>query len=277
MDLNTVTEVLKPGLPEEVGSWKPGFAWLAGGTWLFSEPQPGLDTLIDLQGFGWPSLVVSTAGLEIASTCRIIELDRFVPPTDWTAGALLRQCCRSLLASFKIMNTATIGGNICMSLPAGALITLTVALEASYQLLPRGGAPRTVPAVDFVVGDHLNILAPGELLRSITIPIAALKKRFALRRATLTHLGRSAALLVGTQSPGTNDMLLTITAATPWPVQLHFTTMPSADALRQAIDTRIPPGAYFDDVNGTPAYKQHLTHRFAEQIRCELGAAGAGA
>jgi hypothetical protein len=25
-------------------------------------------------------------------------------------------------------------------------------------------------------------------------------------------------------------------------------------------------------VNGTPAYKRHLTYEFAEQIRCELGA-----
>jgi CO/xanthine dehydrogenase FAD-binding subunit len=274
MDLNTITEVLRPAQPEQIAVWKPGLAWLAGGTWLFSEPQPSLDTLIDLHSFGWPALTVTADGLEIAATCPIIALDHFVPPTEWPAGPLLSQCCRSLLASFKIMNTATVGGNICMSLPAGALITLTVALEATYHLLPRDGAPRSVPAVEFVVGDHQNILTPGELLRSITIPITALKKRFALRRATLTHLGRSAALLVGTQTVGTDDLLLTVTAATPKPIQLGFAAMPTADELRRAIDAQLPPGAYFDDVNGTPAYKQHLTYRFAEQIRHELSTAG---
>ncbi len=175
------------------------------------------------------------------------------------------------------MNTAAVGGNICMSLPAGALIALTAALEAQCTLLPRDGAPRTVAAADFVTGDHRNILRSGELLRSIAIPAAALAKRFALRRASLTHLGRSAALLIGTQTPDTNDLLLTITAATPRPIQLRFATMPSADDLRREIDARIPEGGYFDDVNGTPAYKQHLTYRFAEQIRAELGTVGARA
>jgi CO/xanthine dehydrogenase FAD-binding subunit len=277
MDLHTITELLRPPSPDVIASWRPGQAWLAGGTWLFSEPQPSLDTLIDLHGFGWPPLTVTDAGLEIAATCPIIALDSFAPPSDWAAGPLLSQCCRSLLMSFKIMNTATIGGNICMSLPAGALITLTVALEARYTLLPRNGAPRDVAAVDFVLGDHRNILQPGELLRSILIPATALAKRFAIRRATLTHLGRSAALLVGTQTPGTNDLLLTITAATPRPIQLHFPAMPTADELRAAIGTAIPDDGYFDDVNGTPAYKRHLTYRFAEQLRCELDNAGAGA
>jgi CO/xanthine dehydrogenase FAD-binding subunit len=209
MDLNTITRVMRPGVPGDIANWPAGHAWLGGGTWLFSEPQPGLDTLVDVEAFGWPSLTVVEGGLEIAATCRIIELDIYKPPAEWTAGPLLRECCRSLLASFKIMNTATVGGNICMSLPAGALIALTVALEAHYTLWPRDGGARIVQAADFVLGDHHNILRPGELLRSILIPAAALVKRYAFRRATLTHLGRSAALLIGTQTPGSTDLRLT--------------------------------------------------------------------
>jgi CO/xanthine dehydrogenase FAD-binding subunit len=275
VDLNTIGEVLRPSALEEIASWRLGNAWLGGGTWLFSEPQPALDTLIDILGFDWPALAVSQNGLEIAASCPIIELDRFDPPAEWAAGALLSQCCRSLLASFKIMNTATIGGNICMSLPAGALIALTVALESTYRLLSRSGEARVVEAADFVVGDHCNILAPGELLRSVTIPARALVKRCALRRACLTHLGRSAALIIGTQSPGTQDLLLTITAATPRPIQIAFTSMPDAHTLGREIDGHIPPNGYFDDVNGTPAYKRHLTYHFADQIRLELSACGA--
>jgi CO/xanthine dehydrogenase FAD-binding subunit len=176
-----------------------------------------------------------------------------------------------LLASFKIMNTATVGGNICMSLPAGALTTLAVALEASFTLWARDGSVRVVPAADFVMGDHRNILRAGELLRSILIPVAALMKRYTLRRATLTHLGRSAALLVGTQTPGSQDLTLTITAATPRPVQLRFAVVPERIELRDAIRARVPEDGFFDDVNGTPAYKRHLTYVFAEQIRQELG------
>ncbi len=65
-------------------------------------------------------------------------------------------------------------------------------------------------------------------------------------------------------------MRLTITAATPRPIQIHFAAVPTAEALRRAIDERIPTGGYFEDVHGSAAYKRHLTNHFSEQIRAEL-------
>ena len=50
-------------------------------------------------------------------------------PSNWIAAPLVNQCCRSFLASFKIWNMATVGGNLCMSLPAGPMISLTSALD----------------------------------------------------------------------------------------------------------------------------------------------------
>ena len=50
MDLNTITEVARPRNRSEMSAWSTGDAWLAGGTWLFSEPQPALSRLIDLIG-----------------------------------------------------------------------------------------------------------------------------------------------------------------------------------------------------------------------------------
>ena len=140
MDLNTIREVKRPTSPDDLTDWRQGYAWLAGGTWLFSEPQLAVDTLIDLEALNWRSLEASSAGLELAATCRIGELERFEAPAAWTAAPLLRECSHALLMSFKIYNEATVGGNICMSLPAGAMISLTVALEAVYTLWPRGGA-----------------------------------------------------------------------------------------------------------------------------------------
>jgi CO/xanthine dehydrogenase FAD-binding subunit len=272
MDLHTIQKLVRPASANEITGWREGNAWLAGGTWLFSEPQPKLDTLIDLQGLNWRSLESSSAGLELAATCRIEEIERFQGPPEWTAAPLLSECSHSLLMSFKIAHEATVGGNICMSLPAGAMISLTTSLEAVYTLWPRAGASRKVPAIDFVTGNNKNVLAPGELLRSIHIPASALSKRFVFRRASLTQLGRSAALLVGTQAKDSRDMLLTITAATPRPVQIYFATVPTAQALRQAIGEHIQANGYFDDVHGSANYKRHLTSHFAEQIRSELAA-----
>jgi CO/xanthine dehydrogenase FAD-binding subunit len=270
MNLETVTQVLRPTSPEQVGAWRDGYAWLAGGTWLFSEPQAHLSTLIDLEALGWPSLVVSQDGLEIAATCRIAELHDFEGPAEWTAVPLFKACCDALLASHKVWNTATVGGNICMSLPAGAMTSLTSALEGVATLLPREGPARQTTIPDFVVGNNRNMLAPGELMRAIHLPASALCKRFAVRQTSRTHLGRSAALIIGTVAHDARDFRLTITAATPRPVQIGFPTIPSPDDLRDAIDARIAADGYFDDVHGSAAYKRHLTPYFAEEIRAEL-------
>ena len=270
MNLNTITEVKIPSAAEDIAHWRDGYAWLAGGTWLFSEPQVHTDTLIDLESLRWPPLTVTDQGLDVAATCRVVDLDRFAGPAEWTATPLLQLCCRSFLASFKIWNAATVGGNICMALPAGPMISLTAALEGVCTLLPRGGGSRTVSVVDFVTGNHANVLAPGELLRNIHLPKAALTKRFAFRRSSLTHLGRSAVLVIGTQSAKTTDLLLTVSAATLRPIQLKFDRSPSAAALRDAIDAAIPESLYLDDVHGSPAYRRHVTYYYAEQIRTEF-------
>src|SRR6201987_1334571 len=188
MDLNTINDVARPKGRTDMPAWREGDAFLGGGTFLFSEPQPQLTRLIDLAGFGWQPLRVSSTGLDIAATCTIAQLDAFAAPVEWIASPLIDQCCRAFLASFKVWNTATVGGNVCMSLPAGPMISLTVALEATYTLWPRGAAPREVPGIEFVTGNHTNVLQPGELLRSIHLPAAALSKRAALRRASLTRL-----------------------------------------------------------------------------------------
>ena len=272
MNLNTVTAVKQPLSAEDITEWRDGYAWLAGGTWLFSAPQTGTDTLIDLQSLQWPALQASADGLEIAATCTLAELARFEAPAAWKAAPLFKLCCESLLASFKVWNAATVGGNICMSLPAGSMISLTASLEATYMVWPRDGEPRNVAAVDFVTGNHANVLERGELLRSIHLPARALAKRFAFRRASLTHLGRSAIIVIGTQTSGGDDLLLTITAATIRPFQLRFEHMPDAQALREAIFSAIPEVGYFDDVHGSALYKRHLTYYFAEEIRAELAA-----
>ncbi|HUZ48433.1 MAG TPA: FAD binding domain-containing protein [Candidatus Dormibacteraeota bacterium] len=272
MNLNTITEVRRPKSAEEIREWRDDYAWLAGGTWLFSEPQLHTTTLVDLHDLNWPALASTEAALDLAATCTIAELYAFRPPAEWHAGALIGECCRSFLSSFKIWHEATIGGNIVMSLPAGPMISLTVALEAIYTLWPRSGAPRDVRAIDFVTGNHANVLAPGELVRNIHIPGRALEKTYAFRRASLTHLGRSGVLLIGTRDRTTNEMLVTVTAATIHPVQMRFETTPTSAQLRDAIDASIPDALYLDDVHSSPSHRRHLTYHFAEEIRQELSA-----
>ncbi|HEX3548209.1 MAG TPA: FAD binding domain-containing protein [Mycobacterium sp.] len=268
MDVNNVMDVVRRP-PERPGTaWREGDAWLAGGSWIFSEKQPDITRLIDLETLGWDSLRATEAGLEIGATCTIAQLYAFRGP-DWPAVALFATCCEAFLASFKIWNSATVGGNICMSLPAGPMITMTVALEAVYTLWAPDGSERIVDSVDFVTGNHANLLAPGEVLRKVDIPIGALRKRHAHRHFTLTKLGRSTIFMIATQSPAAADLLLTITAATTHPIRLAFDSVPDADALQQRID-RLPDEVWFDDPNGAPDHRRHLAKHYAEELRTEL-------
>jgi CO/xanthine dehydrogenase FAD-binding subunit len=280
VDLPGITEVADA----RSATWRAGDAWLAGGTWLFSEPQPALQRLLDLHAFGWPSLTADASGLEIAATCTLAELARFQAP-QWRASPLIGQCCAALLGSFKVWNAATVGGNMCLALPAGPMISLTTALDGVCTIWGPGGAPRQVPVVDFVAGAGRCALAPGELLRSVHLPARALDSTTAFRQLSLSALGRSAAVVIGRKAPagtrprtGTqvsartpppeDGVVITVTAATDRPLQLHFGALPSAGDLLAALEGARP--RWFDDVHGAPAWRAAITRQLALEVLAEL-------
>lgn len=286
MDMNTIETVLRTTDPAD---FRDGDAWLAGGTVLFSygsyafglEP---LRRLLDLGDAGWPAITVTDNGIELAATCTVAELYALpgsagVAGRNWPGLDLFRPCCDSFVASFKIWNMSTVGGNLCTSLPAGPMISLCAGLEGVATILGPGGTSRLVPVAEFVTGDARNCLAPGELLRSIHLPASALASRVAFRRLSLSNLGRSGVLLTGRlrehtggNDAGANRFVLTVTAATKRPVQLRFDALPDADGLAAAITDAIPESLYHNDIHGLPQWRKDMTYRLAEELRTELGA-----
>lgn len=273
MDLNAVTSVLRPRGRAELPPAVEGDAWLGGGTWLFSEPQPDVRRLIDLAALGWMPLRAGEHGLTISATCTIVQLYGFEPPAGWSAASLIPECCRSFLASFKIWNMATVGGNICLALPAGPMISLCAALDGTCLLWTPDGGERRVKVIDFVRGPCDITLEPGEFLRAVELPAEALRRRAAFRRASLTPLGRSGVLLIGTLD-ASGAFALTVTAATRHPVRLEFAEQPSRMALASRLATSIPGELYYDDVHGRPEWRRHMTTLLAEEIREELAEEG---
>ena len=269
MDLHSITAVTAPRSRDALCTWQLGDAWLAGGTWLFSEPQPALRRLVDLSRLGWPACTITEAGLSLAATCTIAQLDRIELPANWTAAPLVGQCCRALLGSFKIWNVATVGGNVCLALPAAPMISLASALDGLCVIWTPGGGERRELVVDFVLGSQSTTLAPGEILRSIELPAAGLRRRTVFRQVSLSPNGRSGALLIGTLDAG-GAFALTVTASTRRPVRLAFAAAPDADALAAAIDAGIATDLYHDDVHGAPDWRRHMTFTLAEEIRREL-------
>ena len=285
MDMNTVTDLIRTAEPDQ---WRPGDAWLAGGTVLFSFGSTVLQRLLDITVAGWEPLVCTEDGLDIAATCTVAQLYAFpgapdtapdtapgTPPApenipaEWTAVELFRPCCDSFVASFKIWNVSTVGGNICTALPAGPLISLTSALDGTARILSPGGGQRFLPVAELVTGDARTALADGELLRSIFLPASALRARTAFRRLSLSNLGRSGVLLIGRLDED-GGFVLTVTAATVRPVQLRFAALPAPAELDAALDTAIAPELWHDDVHGLPRWRRDMTYLLAAEIRAEL-------
>jgi CO/xanthine dehydrogenase FAD-binding subunit len=257
MDLANVDEFV----PAPGATWRPSDAYLAGGTWLFSAPQPGVGRLLDLRAYDWPSITETAHGVDVAATCTFAEL------VAWPGGPpTVRKCCDALMGSFKIWNEATVGGNLCLALPAGPMTALCAAYDGTCEIWMRDGGRRRVAAIDFVTGPGQMVLAPGELLRSIHLPAAALGAATALRQASLSRYGRSAALVIGRRDD--DAVVLTITAATPRPVQVR---VPHGADAAQLVAAAV--AEWFDDVHGDPRWRAATAAQLAVEVVTEVAAA----
>lgn len=251
----------------------PSDAVLAGGTWLFSEPQPGVRRLIDLTHMGWPPIVLRDEGIELAATCTIAEvsalsnrLARTHP--DWLATPLFHECCTALLASFKIWRTATVGGNICLSFPAGSMISLASALGGDVTVWRADGTDYRMPITKFVTGSSANVMAASDVLRSVHLPASALRGRTAYRKLAPSPLGRSGVVVIGRSDPD-GGLILSVTAATVRPYVFSFRARPGVDTVRRA-HASIPDDAWTDDPHGDPDWRRAMALLLAEQICAEL-------
>jgi CO/xanthine dehydrogenase FAD-binding subunit len=177
---------------------------------------------------------------------------------------------RALLASFKVRSVATVGGNVCLALPAGSMTSLAVALDGTAVLWGADGGVRHLAVEDLVLGERRTALRPGEVLRSVEVPDAALRARTAFRRTSLSRLGRSASLVVARRDPD-GGFVVAVTAATERPVVLRYPAVPPvadvvADLERQVAATC----GWFDDVHGAPDWRRATTLRSVAEVCAEL-------
>lgn len=248
-------------------SCAPGETLMAGGTWLMSEPQPETSGFVDLTGMGWPDLEETEDGLRIGATCTIATLVAWAEraPADWRAAALIPEAANALLASFKIWNTATVGGNICRAFAAAAMVSLCVALDAEAEIWRADGEVR-MPVSDLITGNGTTSLGDGDVLRAVTLPAAALRSRAALQKIALAELGRSGAVVTG-RVDESGASVFTVTAATLTPTVLRFSGLPSAAELADAVAAA---EGYYTDPLGSADWRRAVSGVLAERIRTEL-------
>ena len=240
---------------------------VAGGTWFFSEPQVASTGVVDISRIGWkPFEDLPDGGLRIAATATVAQLAELPAQRGWRAHPLLFQCATALLASFKIWNVATVGGNICRSFAAASMVSLASGLDGRALVWRADGTDYTVPVAELVTGNGTNTLGAGDVLRAIDIPGYALRARTGFRKIALAELGRSGAVITGRHDED-DTAVFGITAATLWPSVLRYEGLPDADRLRADIWAA---DGYYTDPLGAADWRRSVSATLAEQIRVEL-------
>lgn len=274
MDITTVRSYRVARSREEL-LLAPGEAIMAGGTWLMSEPQPTTTGFVDLTGMPWPDFEVDADGLRISATCTIATLvawaervrkgETLPAQEEWPAVSLVRAAADALLASFKIWNTATVGGNICRAFAAAGMVSLCVALDGTAEIW-RGTEDVRMPVAKLVTGDGTTALQPGDVLHSIHLPATALRSRALLLKIALAEYGRSGAVVTG-RIERNGRSVFTITAATSRPTVLAFSQLPTAEELAARIGQT---DGYYTDPLGSADWRRAVSLVLAERIRGRL-------
>jgi len=128
------------------------------------------ETLIDINGLSELSYVTVTGGaLRIGAMTRHAQL--LDAPAAGRHFAILHDA-EKVIADPVVRNWGTIGGSLCQADPSEDLSAAFAALKADMVIQNTGGI-RTVPARQFHTGPYETVVAPGELLTEIRIPISA--------------------------------------------------------------------------------------------------------
>ena len=264
MDLYGVETYLRPAGLEELKNWQQGWTWLAGGSWMFSEPQPQVTTLVDMQELGWSELEVTSEGLTIGATCVMSRLLQFPYPEQWKAVKALQSAVHEL-ASFKVQNVATVAGNLCLALPGSTFAPVMVAMDARYEILPLEGKSYWVSALDFQTGARQTLLKPGEVLRKIWIPRANLEWRANYQRICVATAGLALSIVVALHNPQTSQVRFGIGACVKAPRMIQFAHVPSKTELAEMLNAEISLNDFIDDRSASAAYRRHVTQVLMER------------
>ncbi len=144
---------------------------MAGGTDLIVQMRGGRRTpelVVDLKDIPELSQVKNDAqkGLTIGASAPCYQIYQ-------DSGVASAYPClidsASLIGSIQIQGRASIGGNLCNAAPSGDAIPSLIALGGTATIVGANGS-REVPVEEFCTGPGQNVLQPGEILVSISLP-----------------------------------------------------------------------------------------------------------
>lgn len=232
--LNNTKVRLPQTLSEATALYKdlaPKVKYIAGGTDVMLEENILHKdiTLVSLNKIKELKNVYSSNGfLHIGSMSAVSDLQNYFYMRE-TKNALLDGL--SAIGSPQIRNVATLGGNICSSLPSADSIGPLIVLEAKL-VLANGETERKVNIENFCTGVGKNILAEGEILKEIIISEdwkhSAYIKHGRRKSLEIALVGAACKIKLNADSGACDDIKIALTTAAP----LHVRALHTEDFLR---------------------------------------------
>ena len=143
---------------------------LGGGTWVVVEMTAGIRDprrVIDLKDAGLRYVKEEGGALVIGARATYTDVLRSSAAAKVPA---LVAMCEGVTGGAQLRNRATIAGSVCFANPSADAHGLLAGLGATVNLRSASGT-RQVKAADFYTGPFATVLAAGELVESISIPI----------------------------------------------------------------------------------------------------------
>jgi carbon-monoxide dehydrogenase medium subunit len=262
---------------------------LAGGTAFtllrkqgFMEPGP----IVDLAGIAGLDAISATpdGGITIGAmaTLRRVETSEDVRRLAPSVGAVV-----SRVATVRIRNQATIGGNISHADPAGDPPPILLVLDAEVEVAAITGV-RLLPIDGFFVDVFETVLGPGDIMTAIHIPPVSAASRIGyekfLPRTADDYATVSVAARLDVDADGlVTDARIALGAVAAVPLRASAAEAGLRGApvselpIDAAVDAVLAAVDPMDDVRGSADYKREMAAVWTRRLLRRLAAAPTGA
>jgi CO/xanthine dehydrogenase FAD-binding subunit len=250
---------------------RDGASPIAGGTDWYPSRGERLtgEAMLDVTRLpGFRGISRTAQGWRIGAATRWTDIIRAdLPPSFDGLKAAARE-----VGSVQIQNAGTIAGNLCNASPAADGVPPLLTLEASVEVLSRGGM-RMVPLEHFITGVRRTDLRPGELVGAIHVPATVAGQggfRKAGGRKYLVISIAMVAVLVRVEEDHIAEARVAVGACSPVACRL-----PALEAALSGSDVRAPlpevtaghlaPLTPISDIRGSAEYRAEVVAALIER------------
>lgn len=249
-------------------------AWYAGGTELLLAMKMGVmapDHLIDIKRLsGFTGVEVNDGTIVVNGAATHADIIRATAGRpEWESlNALFRGVGNS-----RVRASGTLAGNLAFAEPRSDPACYLAAVGATVTLASSGGATRSIPMDEFIVGPYTTQLEDTELIVKVEIP-----RPSEIVYSRFKTLERPTVGVAVARGPELDTARVVVGAGTyaPTVCQRATAALASGESPRQIGELAAEEVEFMEDVTGSADYKAHLVtvllERAIRQLSEEVGA-----